>query len=176
MKRYILFLAIAVVAAGAARVSRTSVAAMEKSFDRRLEREVLDGDQFLLLGMTRGLYIEGFGIVYSAEVDLAPVPGISPFHPEMTKQDWGRVRQKKLARLPLLRTAMKQMLLDSASSIDGVGGEENVVLGVTVTRRPNEDNTGVPSQIVMQALKRNLLETKHRDPKQLDTVIKVQEF
>jgi len=172
MKRWLLVFMIAIAATGASRISRTSVAAMEKSFDARLEREVLDGDQFLLLGMTRGVYVEGFGIVYSAEVDLAPVPGINPFHPEMTKQDWGRVRQKKLARLSPLRTAMKQMLLDTASSIDGLGPEEVVALGVTVTRRPQEDSTGIPSQIVMRAAKKALLE--HRT--QLDTVIKVQEF
>lgn len=172
MKRWLLVLAIAVAATGASRVTRTSVAAMEKSFDGRLERDVLDGDQFLLLGMTRGVYVEGFGIVYSAEVDLAPVPGINPFHPEMTKQDWARVRQKKLTRLTPLRAAMKQMLVDTASSIDGLSGEDKVVLGVTLTRRPKEDGTGIPSQIVMQAVKKDLLE--HRT--QLDTVIKVQEF
>lgn len=172
MKRFLLVMACAAAAWGASRVTRASVAAMEKSFDGRLERNVLDGDPFLLLGMTRGVYVEGSGIVYSSEVDLAPVPGINPFHPEMTKADWGRVRQKKLARLPLLRAAMRQMLVDSASSIDGLNAEEIVALGVTVTRRPNEDNTGIPSQIVMQAVKKSLLE--HRA--QPESVIKVQEF
>jgi hypothetical protein len=174
----LLLIAASVAAAGAGRVSRNSVAALEKSFDRRLQADVLEGDTFSLLGWTRGIYIEGFGVVYSAEVQLAQIPGISPFHREHTQQDWARVKQKKLQRLPALRTAMKQMMLDCAASLDGVAAEEKVVLGVTLTTHPNEDSTGVPSQIVMQSVKRDLLEvqTGKRSRAQLDSLIKVQEF
>ncbi|HUQ91337.1 MAG TPA: hypothetical protein VM120_06630 [Bryobacteraceae bacterium] len=181
MKRiagFLLLAALTLSATGRSKVTRASIAALEKSFDRRLDSQVLEGDPFLLLGMTRGVYVEGFGIVYSAEVNLAPVPGISPFHREMTKADWTRVRQKKLQRLPLLRIAMKQMLLDSAASLDGIALEEQTVLGVSLTRDPGEDTTGIPSQIVMQGQKKDLLEiqTGKRDKAQLDTVIKVQEY
>ena len=52
------------------------------------------------------------------------------------------------------------------------------VLGVTLTTHPNEDSTGVPSQIVMQSVKRDLLDvqTGKRARGQLDSLIKVQEF
>lgn len=174
----LLLIAASMAATGASGVTRASVAALERSFDHRLKSEVLEGDTFSLLGWTRGLYIEGFGVVYSAEVQLAPIPGISPFHPEQTKQDWARVRQKKLQRLPALRSAMKQMMLDCASSLDGVPAQEQVVLGVSLTTHPNEDSHGVPAQIVMQAVKRDLLDiqTGRRQRSQLDSVIKVQEF
>ncbi|MBI3682409.1 MAG: hypothetical protein HY235_18675 [Acidobacteria bacterium] len=178
MKRLIALLALAALAAGASKVTRASIATLEKSFDRRLERDVLDGDPFLLLGMTRGVYIEGYGAVFSAEVNLAAIPGISPFHPEMTKQDWARMRQKKLQRLPLLKQAMKQMLVDGAASLDSMPAEEQMVLGVSVTRHPSEDVTGLPAQLLMQAQRRVLLEfqTGKRDRAQLDAAIKVQEF
>jgi len=171
-------LSLALGAAGRARLTRASMSATEKSFDGHLERDVLDGDPFLLLGMTRGVYVEGAGLVYSAEVNLAPIPGISPFHPEATKQHWARVRAKKLQRLPALKTAMKQMLIDSAATLDGIPGEEQVVLGVTLTSHPKEDSTGVPAQIVMQAVKKNLLDVQAgRVPRaQLDTLIKVVEY
>lgn len=170
--------AISLSATGRARLTRASIAAVEKSFDHRLEREVLEGDPFLLLGMTRGVYVEGFGIVYSAEVDLAPVPGISPFHQQMSKADWLRVRHKKLQRLPLLRTAMKQMLLDSAATHEGLDPDEQMALGISLTRHPGEDSSGIPAQIVMQAYKKNLLEisTGKRDRLQLDSVLKIQEY
>jgi hypothetical protein len=178
-RRLFLLLAAALaLSAAASRVSRASIATLEKSFDRRLERDVLDSDPFLLLGMTRGVYIEGFGVVYSTEVNLAPIPGISPFHPELTKDDLARLRQKKLARLPALKQAMKQMLLDTAASLDGVPREENIALAVSLFRHPREDATGIPAQILMQALKRELLEfqTGKRDKARLDSVIRLQEF
>lgn len=161
-------------ATAAMRLSRVAITATEKGLDRRLDRQVLEGDPFLLLGMTRGVYVEGVGIVYSAEVNLAPVPGISPFHPEMTKQDWARVRQRKLQRLPLLRQAMKEMMVESAPTLEGMPGEELMVVGVTITRHPQEDSAGIPQQIVMQALKKNLVEagkTRHAD-----AAIKVTEY
>lgn len=174
----LLLIASSLAATGAGRVSRASVVALEKTFDVRLQSEVLENDTFSLLGWTRGMYIDGFGVVYSAEVQLAQIPGISPFHREHTQQDWARVRQRKLQRLPALRKAMKQMMLDCASSLDGVPAEEKIVLGVTLTTHPNEDSTGVPGQILMQSVKRDLLEiaTGKRARTQLDSLIKVQEF
>lgn len=178
MRFAILFFALHWLTIAAPRLNLAAVTAMEKSFNRRLEREVLDGDPFLLLGLTRGIYIEGFGIVYSAEVNLAQGPGISPFHPEVTKEDVARLRQKKMARLPLLRNAMKQQLLDMAGSLDGLPAEQQIVLGVTLFRHSWEDTTGLPHQVVMQAQKRQLLEiqTGRRDRAQLDAVVRVQEF
>ncbi len=178
MKRMaVLFGLLALTAVAASTVTRASVAALEKSFNNRLDREVLEGDPFLLLGTTHGIYVDGFGVVYSAEVNLANAPGINPFHPEMTKADWQRVRQKKLQKLPALRQAMKSMLVDTAASLDGMPGEEQVVLGVRITRLPGEDTAGIPSQIVMRAQKRNMLDvhTGRVNRSQMDTFVKVQE-
>ncbi|MBI3208510.1 MAG: hypothetical protein HYZ37_06370 [Candidatus Solibacter usitatus] len=168
----------AVVALAATRVTRSSLAGLEKSFDRRVERDVLEGDPFLLLGMTRGVYVEGFGAVYSAEVSLAAPPGISPFYQERTKADWQRVRQKQMQRLPLLREAMKQAILESSSWLEAMPASENVVLAVTLAHHPSEDISGLPAQIVMLAQKLNLMEVQSgkRDRAALNSVIKVQEF
>ena len=134
--------------------------------------------QFLLIGMTRGIYLEGYGIVYSAEVDLVASPGISPFHPEVTKEDITRLRQRKIARLPVLRKAMRQMLLDSAGSLDGLPAEERMSVGVSLNHRSWENTSGLPSQIVMQAEKRVLLDfaTGKRDRAQLESAIRMQEY
>lgn len=163
---------------GAPKLNRNTVVAMEKSFDRRLEREVLDGDALLLIGMTRGVQVEGFGVIYSTEIDLVATPGISPFHPEFTKEDVARLRQRKLARLPALRKAMRQMLLDTAGSLDGLPPEERLVVGVTLNHRSFENITGIPSQIVMQSEKRTLLDfaTGKRDRAQMESAIRTQEY
>lgn len=171
-------LALALAQIGAAdktRVSRASIAAMETSIDKRLTRLWPD-DPFLLLGTTRGVYLEGYGAVFTAEVNLATAPGISPFHPSVSKDDIARHRQKKLERLPQLRGAMRDLLVASAGSLDAVPPEEQISLGVSLSRYPWEDATGIPTQILMQGRKGKLLEAQRLGKAQVEAVIKTQDY
>lgn len=155
----------------APKVSRKSVVAMERSFDQKLIS--LWPEPFLLLGTARGFYLDGFGAVFSAEMNLVTGPNVTPFHPEMSKAEIEQHRKKKLERLPVLRQAMRQMLKDAASSLDGVPPAEQIVVEVTVMKYPWEDMTGVPTQILMQAQKKRLLESQRGEG---DGGIRVQEF
>lgn len=158
------------------RVSRSTVAAMEKSFDHRLEKVV--ESPFLLLGMTRGVYLEGYGAVFTAEVNLASGPSVTPFRPKATKEEIAQLRQKKLDRLPALKDAMREMLVSSAGSLDTVPAEERLVLGVSLFSFSWEDTTGLPAQIVMQAPRKTLVDfqTGRRSRATMDSVIQAQEF
>lgn len=156
------------------KVGRASIAAMEASFDKKLAKLWTD-DPFLLLGMTRGVYLDGFGAVFTAEVNLVTGPTITPFRPQISKEDILRHHQRKIERLPILRKAMRSMLMDSAASLDNVAADEQIVLGVTLTRYPWEDMTGIPTQILMQSRKRELLEAQ-RTGSLPDSACKVQEF
>ena len=158
------------------RVSRAAVAAMEKSIDRRLEAVV--ESPFLLLGMTRGVYLEGYGAVFTAEVNLASGPSISPFRPKVTKDDTVKLRLNNLGRLPALKSAMREMLVAAAGSLDTVPAEERLVVGVSLFCFSWEDSSGLPSQIVMQAPRRTLLDfqTNRRDRSTLEAAVQVQEF
>lgn len=180
MKRRVFFLSFAglLPASGQNRVSRVSIAAVEKMFDRRLEREVLDGDPLLLIGMTRGVYIDGFGAVYSSEVNLVPGLVSSPFRPEASREETARLRQRKLERLPVLRRAMKRMMVDSAATLEGMAPSDQFVYAVSIYLHPREDSTGIPSQIVMQAQNKALLDAHagRLSPLQLDRIFRVQEF
>ncbi|MFN3322777.1 MAG: hypothetical protein ACK5AZ_04715 [Bryobacteraceae bacterium] len=172
-----LLLLCAVLAAGERpKVARASVMAMEKSFDARLER--MTSDPYLLLGMSRGVYLDGFGVVFTAEVNLAIAPGAGPFRPAFTKEDIARLRQQKLERLPILRETMRKMLLDAAASLDGVPVTELVVVGVNIFRYSFEDPAGIPDQIVMQAPRQNLLELQsgRGDRAALESSIQVKEY
>ena len=65
----------------------------------------LADDPYLLIGDTRGVYLEGYGAVFTTEVNLANGPSLSPFRPSITKDDIARIRAKKLERFPILRPA-----------------------------------------------------------------------
>lgn len=145
---------------------RASIIATEKMLDRRIE--TMFDEPFLLLGMTRGVYLEGTGAIFTAEVSLAISPA-GPFAPKMDQQEMARIRKKRQERLPVLRTSMEEFLLRSAAMLPRVPDEERIVVGVTIFRKSAEDNTGIPAQIVMQATKHDLM-AKNK------SAIRVQEF
>jgi hypothetical protein len=68
------------------------------------------------------------------------------------------VRERKLARVPRLKQAMRDMLVASAASLDTVPRDERIVIGVTLFYFSWEDASGMPQQVVMSAPRRDLLE------------------
>lgn len=141
------------------RVGRPGIEAMERSFNRQLSA-LWTQDPFVLLGTTRGIYLEGYGAVFTSEVDLAPGPTLNPFHQAMNKENIAERRKRMLERLPKLKLAMATMLGGAASSLDTVPANERLVLGVTLTQYPWEDRTGIPSQVVVSGVKSRLLDAQ----------------
>lgn len=179
MKRTLLVLL--VVAAGLAaqpqrlrpRVKNAAIEAMERTFDQKISS--LADNPMLLLGQTRGLYLEGYGAVFTAEVTLAIGPSINPFKQSINKEEIAQVYQKKKERLPLLKDRMRQMMLASAASLDEVPAQEQIVLGVRLLYRAYENTSGLPSQILMQAERGKLMDVQLRGAP-LDQVLTVREF
>ena len=60
------------------RVSRASLAHMERTVDAKVVA-IDSKEQGFLLGPTRGVYLEGYGVVFTAEVDLLPAAAPDPF-------------------------------------------------------------------------------------------------
>src|SRR5260370_456257 len=75
MRRIWIAFAVAATVWAAPYVKRAALIAMEKSFDQRIVR--LADDPYLLVGDTRGVYLEGYGAVFTAEVNLANGPSLS---------------------------------------------------------------------------------------------------
>ena len=185
MKKSFLLLALAAVTyvpSGAApagtndspRVTRPMLVAMEKSLDSRVSRLSQD-NPFVLLGPTRGIYLDGYGAVFTAEINLVSAPAaMMMFRPQMTKEEIAQHRLKKLERLPQLKQAMRQALIDSASSLDTVPAQEQIVVVAMLSKYPWEDTTGLPQQIMMQGSKKDLMEQRN-NPAALDSVIRVSE-
>jgi hypothetical protein len=181
MKRWflptLLLAAMAAAFAAVPRVSRAALAGMELSFDKRIR--TLSADiPFELLGNTRGVYLEGYGAVFTSEVNLAQSMTVTPFSLTIPKEYAAKLRQRKLARLPVLTKNMQEQLLAMASSLDAVPPNEHVVLGVTLFYHTWEDRSGLPSQIVMQAERQKLLDVQlgRASRSSLDSIVKVQEL
>ena len=136
-------------------IDRNLLGQIEQSCNKRIE--TLFDDPYMLLGLTRGVYLEGYGVVLSAEVNLAITPGATPFRMAMTDEEKAALRKKKLDRLPGLKQAMRDVLMASAKTLQPMPASEQVVLAVTLLNRSFEQTQGLPSQIVMQAPKQALV-------------------
>ena len=136
-------------------VDRNLLGNLERGCNKRIE--TLFDDPYMLLGLTRGLYLEGYGVVLSAEVNLAITPGATPFRMAMTDDEKAALRKKKMDRLPGLKQAMRDVLVASAKSLEPMPTGEQVVVAITLLNRSFEQTQGLPSQIVMQASKQSLL-------------------
>lgn len=171
-----LVLAAALQAAGpeGPKVPRAKVVNAEKMITTQLA-SLYPEEPYFLIGMTRGLYVEGFGAVFTAEINLATGPSLSPFKQTITKEEIARHRDKKEVRLPLLRTRMYSLVGAMAGYLDMLPANEELVLAVTLLRYPWEDPAGQPSQIVMRVPRARLLQAE-RDKTKLDAVIKVHEY
>jgi hypothetical protein len=159
--------------AASTRVSRQSLAAMEKSLDQKV-LSLWPDNPFALLGTTRGVYVEGLGAVFTAEINLATGPTIMPGL-GIKKEQIEKHRQTKLARLPQIKKELKQILMNTAASLDGVGPDEQVVLAVFLYRYHWEDASGIPAQLQLQAQKKQLVQALRSNGANLDAIIRIEE-
>ena len=159
-----------------ARVSRVSLAHMERSIDTRVA--VLDAeDRGLVLGRTRGVYLDGYGVVFTAEVDLLPSVAPNPFSGQTyTKEDILRIKGKKQLKIALLKQKMRDTLISAAAPLDNVPGDERIAMAVTIPYYSWEDSTGLPKQILMTAPRNVLLKGSKGDTLAVDNAVKVEEF
>ena len=173
----LLGVAASAIASGAPRVPRTTLAAAEKSLDNRFAGLWSD-NPFIMLGPTRGVYLEGYGAVFTAEVNLVAGPQITIIMQSPTKQSIADHRQKKIARIPELKKAMVKALADTAASPEmaAVPPDEQIVLVAFLSHFPWEDLTGVPSQIMMQGSKKKLLEAQSKGGAALEASIQAVQY
>ena len=149
-------------AAPHARITRAALSAIERTFDGRIARANAP-DSFDLLGNTRGVYLDGYGAVFSTELNLIVSPNLSPFHQSFTPIEKTRIHDRKLRQLPVLKEQMRGMLIASAASLENLPPGEQVVLAVSLFHYSWEDYSGLPSQIVMQAERQKLLSNATRE-------------
>jgi len=128
------------------------ISSLEKDFDAKLAATPAGKEPFDLVGSTRGLYMPGFGMILTAEVDLILTPGASAlFNRVPAPEDRAQVHTRKLQQLQVLQKVMRNMMASSADRLDIIPDNERVVLAVRLLYRHWEDVTGLPRQIVMSA-------------------------
>ena len=158
-------------AAGEApRVDRTQIQKVQDGLDATLLKFTIDNSH-TLIGLTRGVYLEGVGAVFTAELIVVNA-NVNIMKPLPTKEEVVQIRNKKLERIPILKRVLKDALVSAAASLATIPPDEQVVIAVIIPRFKFEDPTGLPAQVTVQASKRKLLESKGAA---LDALIRITE-
>src|ERR1700760_1630540 len=138
MKTMKLFLPLVLVSAAfaaageAPRVDRTQMEKVQKSLDATLSRFTTDNSH-TLIGLTRGVYLEGVGALFTAEVIVVNAP-VNIMHPLPTKEEVVQMRKKKVERIPILKKILKDALVSAAGSLDTIPPDEQIVIAVILPR------------------------------------------
>ena len=130
--------------------ARVMVATIESRLNDRLASIGPATDRVYILGLVRGLYLEGYGSVYTAELDLVETPKPNPFRQKISPEEAVKVHQRKVANLAMLKKSMREMWLDAAASLSGTPDNDQVVIAVRLFYQPWEDASGLPTQVVMK--------------------------
>ncbi len=144
--------------ADAPRVARPLMRLAEKSLDERITR-IWPDNALALTGRSRGIYLEGYGAVFTTEVNTAS-EGISLMHLTVTPKEQEQIHRTKIDRVPQLKKVLEEALVDAASSLETVPLDEQIVIEVDLDRYGWEAAGGYPAEILLQATRRKLLDVK----------------
>ncbi len=131
---------------------RAEVQAVERSIDRRF-RDVRDTTPMAMLGTTRGFYLKGYGAVFTLELNLSPIAGLSPFRQSYSAEERRHLNIRKRQRLETIEERAREILIEESAKLTLLPVEETVTLAVSLFHFGWEDLTRLPSQLVMGAVK-----------------------
>ena len=152
-------LASAVEVDAAADKLRDQIAAAEQVVDQRFQ-SVGDNAPMNVMGNSRGAYIEGYGVVFNVQVNIAPVGNINPFRRSYSDEEIRQLNVRKRQRIEALEQRTRELLVELSDSIPGLPANEKIAIAVSLFHFAWEDLTELPKQMVMAAAKSVLAHAK----------------
>jgi hypothetical protein len=129
---------------------------LERACDDKL-RAIGEPNTVDMLGATRGIYLDGYGAVFTSEIGLASAPAIYPFHPTISEAEKKQVHDKMIERLPKLRATMREMVRAIAAGLPAIPDNQLIVVSVRLDYLKWEDTTGLPGIITVKADRKSAL-------------------
>lgn len=138
---------------------RAQIMSAERVVDQRFQ-SVGDSVPMAVVGASRGAYIEGYGVVFNVQVNLAPVGNISPFRRSYSDEEIRQINIRKRQRIETLEQRAREILVEISAMIEGLPANEKIAVAVSLFHFAWEDLTQLPRQMVMSAVKSVLSEAK----------------
>jgi hypothetical protein len=170
----ILLFAVAVLCFGAteSRVPRKALAAVEGSMNDKFR--TVSADPYDLLGTARGTYLDGYGALFTVELQLVYLTAPMPFRGAYTPQELTTMHDRKIKKLPVMKETMRGLLAAAGSTLDSMPTTERVSMEAILWHYSWEDSTGIPQRIFMSVEKGKLLKAQ-ADHADLSKVIEERE-
>lgn len=159
------------------RVPRASIVLVEKSINEHFAN--YSGDPYVVIGNARGTYLEGYGALFTVELDLINTGPLNPnpFKQKVTPQEIATTRERKLKKLAILRESMRSLMVNAGGMLDGLPPNERVAFEAVLLSNSWEDSRGMPRRLFMSAEKQKLRDAKavHAGQPDLAAIIEEQE-
>ena len=135
-------------------VSQAVMTDLEKQLDKRVSM-VGGNDPIQLLGLARGVYVKGFGVVITQEISLVQTPFPNPFRQSITPLEAAPIHKRKLERLPLVRQTVHQLWMVAAAALNTMPDNDQIVVALRLLYQEWEDTKGLPGLLVVKATRRD---------------------
>jgi hypothetical protein len=159
------------------RVSRATLTAVEGTVNQNFA--LRGADAYDVLGTARGTYLEGYGTLFTIELDLVGVGPLdmSPFRPAMSPAEIAAIRERKLKKVPVLKETMRNILVNASGTMEGLPPNERIAIEAILFNFRWEDSRGLPRRVFMSAEKQKLLDARaaHAGSAELAGLIEEQE-
>ena len=124
-------------------------------------RQHFDAEHFLMLQVPRGAYLEGYGVVFTLEVNLYTMRYRNPFDASpYSEKEIAVARAAKQARMKELETLVRDLLRNNGMGLDFVPPDETVAVVVHLFNQA--EHRDLPSQLSVQTKKQWLQEAAGR--------------
>lgn len=130
--------------------TRRELAAAERSINQHFQPDLAEQAPVTMMGTTRGAYLEGFGAVFTMELNLWPTPNVSPFRRSYSDEQKKQLNERKRSRLPALEERIAAILIEQGPALESVPAKEQIALVITLFHFRWENLDGLPSQLVIQ--------------------------
>jgi len=161
-------------AAAESPVSRASITAVENSINDKFRANT--PDPYDLLGAARGTYLEGYGVLFTVEVQLVVVMPPNPFRRAISAQEIASIRDRKTKKLPAMKEAMRNLMSNASTTLEGLPGDEHIAMEAILWNYSWENYRG-PHRILMTANKQKLRDARarHATPEEFASLFEEQE-
>jgi hypothetical protein len=159
-------------------VSLKSLKEVEASMNDRLRSRI--NDPYDLLGTARGTYIEGYGTVFTVELNLVLMSPLnrSPFKQTNTDAEIATLHDRKALKAEVLKEEMHGLMLSASKMLPGLPLGEHIAMEAFLFNFNWETTRGLPRRIVLTAQKQKLMDAlnTHADAAKLASIITEEEM
>jgi hypothetical protein len=117
-------------------------------------------DPYDLLGTARGTYMEGYGALFTVELNLVLVSplNLSPFKQSITDAEIATMHDRKVKKVEALKESMRGLMLNASKTLPGLPPTERIAVEVFFFNYRWENSRGLPHRVVLTAEKQKLMD------------------